>query len=33
MLQDLIQAFMFTAPLWILLVAMLMAIIAIDGMN
>jgi len=33
MLNDLIQAFMFTAPLWILLLAMLMAIIAVDGMN
>jgi len=33
MLNDLIQAFMFTAPLWILLMAMLMAIIAVDGMN
>jgi len=33
MLQNLIDAFMFTAPLWILLIAMLMAIIAIDGMN
>jgi len=33
MLNDLIQAFMFTAPLWFLLLAMLMAIIAIDGMN
>jgi len=33
MLQNLIDAFMFTAPLWILLLAMLMAIIAVDGLN
>jgi len=33
MLNDLIQAFMYTAPLWILLLAMLMAIIAVDGLN
>jgi len=33
MLTDLINAFVYTAPLWILLVAMLMAIIAVDGMN
>jgi len=33
MLQNLLDAFMFTAPLWILLMAMLMAIIAVDGMN
>jgi hypothetical protein len=33
MLNDLLDAFIFTAPLWILLIGMLMAIIAIDGMN
>jgi hypothetical protein len=33
MLQNLIDAFVFTAPLWFLLLAMLMAIIAVDGMN
>jgi len=33
MLNDLLDAFVFTAPLWILLIGMLMAIIAIDGMN
>jgi hypothetical protein len=33
MLNDLLDAFIFTAPLWILLIGMLMAIIAVDGMN
>jgi len=33
MLNDLIQAFIYTAPLWILLLGMLTAIIAVDGMK
>ena len=33
MLQNLIDAFMYTAPLWFVLLGMLMAIIAVDGMN
>ena len=33
MLQGLIDAFTYTAPLWIVLFGMLMAIIAVDGMN
>lgn len=32
-MQNLIDAFMYTLPLWAVLLAMLMAIIAVDGMN
>jgi len=33
MLNDLILAFTYTAPLWIVLLGLFMAIIAVDGMN
>jgi hypothetical protein len=33
MLNDLIQAFTYTAPLWIVLIGLFMAVVAIDGMN
>jgi len=33
MLQNLVDAFIYTAPLWFLLIGLLTAIIAVDGLN